>query len=244
MRAGEAEPARRRPAVGRWVAAVLGAFGVAEVIAGIALSRAAGWSMQDAIDSFAVTNGLMGLTFAVCGAVIAWYRPGNPIGWLFVADGIGHATTAVGAPLTVVLHDASAPISLQRLLSTVISYSWPWSIALFLPLALLLFPDGKLASPRWRTVAIAIVVTSPLFAAEMGAGPSPAFDGGVRGYLTISSYDALQPLWTATEIRGLIAYALAITSLVIRYRRSDETRRRQLLWLLLAAVIVLTFMTP
>jgi signal transduction histidine kinase len=226
------------------VAAGLGAFAVAEVIAGIALSGAAGWSMQDLVDSFTVTNGLMGLTFAVCGAVIAWYRPANPIGWLFVADGIGHATTAAGAPLTTVLHDASAPVAIQRILSTVISYSWPWSIALFLPLALLLFPDGKLVSPRWRIGAIAIVVTAPLFALEMGAGPEPSFEGGVRGYLTISSFDSLQPLWTATEVRGLLAYALAIASLVVRYRRSDETRRRQLLWLLLAAVIVLAFMTP
>ncbi|WP_246486300.1 sensor histidine kinase [Kribbella qitaiheensis] len=228
----------------RWLAAGFGAFAVVEVIAGIALSGKAGWSFTDALDSFTVTNGLMGLTFAVCGAAIAWHRPNNPIGWLFVADGIGHATTAAGAPLSAVLHDASAPLGLQRLVATVMQWSWPWSIALFLPLALLLFPDGKLVSPRWRIAAIAIVVTAPLFAVEMGAGPETMFADGPRGYLTLSSYDSLQPLWTATEIRGLLAYALAIASLVIRYRRSDETRRRQLLWLVLAAVIVLAFMTP
>ena len=238
MKAGRSNP------VLRWVAAGLGAFAVAEVIALVALSGTAGWSLQDAVDSFAVTNGLMGLTFAVCGTVIAWNRPSNPIGWLFVADGIGHATTAAGAPLTLVLHNNSAPIGVQRLVGTVISWSWPWSIALFLPLALLLFPNGKLVSPRWRIAAIALIVTAPFFAAEMGTSPDPPFEGGVRGYLTISSYDELQPLWTATEIRGLIVYAVAIASLIVRYRRSDETRRRQLLWLLLAAVIVLVFMVP
>ncbi|HEY0475427.1 MAG TPA: histidine kinase [Kribbella sp.] len=225
-------------------AAGLGAFAVLEVVTAVVLSAVLGWSFQEALDGFVVTNGLMGLTFAACGAVIAWHRPSNPIGWLFVADGIGHATTAVGAPLTQVLGQADAPVVLQRSVMTAIAWAWPWSIALFLPLALLLFPDGRLLSPRWRPVAIGIVVTAPLFALEVGSGPSAPFDGGQVGYLTIRSYDSLQPLWTATEIRGLLAYGLAIASLVIRYRRASETGRRQLLWLLLAAIVALAFMTP
>lgn len=228
----------------RRLAAVLGAFGVLEVVAAVTLSAVVGWSWRDALDAFVVTNGLMGLTFAACGAIIAWHRPSNPIGWLFVADGIGHATTAVGAPLEQVLYNASAPMELQRLTLTVFSWSWPWSIGLFLPLALLLFPDGKLISRRWRPVAIGIVVTAPLFAIEMGAGSESPFEGMPGGYPTFSSYDALQPLWTATELRNLVAYALAIASLVLRYRRASEIGRRQLLWLLLAAVIALAFMIP
>ena len=228
----------------RRLAAGLGTFAVLEVVAAIVLAIVVGWSFDEALDSFVVTNGLMGLTFAVCGAVIAWHRPSNPIGWLFVADGIGHATTAVGAPLTQVLYDASAAEWLQRLTLTIFSWSWPWSIGLFLPLALLLFPDGKLISPRWRAVAIGIIVTSPLFALEMGTSPDAPFEGGLTGYLTISSYDQWQPLWTATEFRGLVAYLLAITCLVLRYRRATEVGRRQLLWLLLAAVIALAFMVP
>lgn len=202
------------------------------------------WTWQDALESFVVTNGLMGLTFAVCGAVIAWHRPSNPIGWLFVADGIGHATTAAGAPLVQALHDGAAPMVAQRLALTVFQWSWPWSIGLFLPLALLLFPDGRLPSRRWRPVAIGIVVTAPLFVLEMGTSPDKPFEDGPRGYFTLSSYDAWQPLWTATEIRGLLVFLLAIIALVLRYRRASETGRRQLLWLLLAAVIVLAFMTP
>lgn len=231
--------ARKRP-----LAASLGTFAVLEVTAAAVLCLVVGWSWQDALDSFVVTNALMGLTFGVCGAVIAWHRPSNPIGWLFVADGIGHATTAVCAPLAQNLYDASAPIVAQRLVLTVFQWSWPWSIGLFLPLALLLFPDGRLLSRRWRPVAVGIVVTAPLFALEMGTSPDVPFEGGPRAYLTISSYDAWQPLWTATEVRGLLAFLLAVTCLVLRYRRASETGRRQLLWLLLAAVIALAFMTP
>ncbi|WP_132299245.1 histidine kinase [Kribbella sp. VKM Ac-2568] len=237
-------PGVRERGVRRGLAAGLGTFAVIEVVVGLVLAVVVGWSFDTALDSFFVTNGLMGLTFAVCGAVIAWHRPSNPIGWLFVADGIGHATTAVGAPLLQALYDGSAPVELQRLVATVIMWSWPWSIALFLPLALLLFPDGRLVSPRWRWVAIAIVVTAPLFAVEMGGDAEPLFDGGPRGYLLLPSYDSLQPLWTATEIRGLLVYGLAIASLIVRYRRAPETGRRQLLWLLLATIVMLAFMIP
>lgn len=230
----------------RVLAGGLGTFAVLEVAAAIVLCLVVSWSWRDALESFTVTNGLMGLTFGVCGAVIAWHRPSNPIGWLFVADGIGHATTAAGAPLIQALHDAAAPMEAQRLALTVFQWSWPWSIALFLPLALLLFPDGRLPSRRWRPVAIGIIVTAPFFVLEMGTSPDQPFENSPRGYLALppSSYDALQPLWTATEIRGLIAFLLATVCLVLRYRRASETGRRQLLWLLLAAVIVLAFMTP
>ena len=231
---------RRRHAL----AASLASVAIAEVLAGVVLAFVVDWSFDTALDSFLVTNGLMGLTFATCGAVIAWHRPSNPIGWLFIADGIAHATTAFGAPLTQALHDAAAPIELQRTVATVIMWSWPWAIALFLPLALLLFPDGHLLSPRWRPIAIATVVTAPFFALEMGSSPGPLFDNGPSGYLTLSSFDSLQPLWTATELRGLIVFVLAIASLLIRYRRATETGRRQLLWLLLATIIMLAFMIP
>ncbi|WP_020392307.1 sensor histidine kinase [Kribbella catacumbae] len=228
----------------RVLAGGLGGLAVVEVVAGVVLAVVVGWSFDAALDSFLITNGLMGLTFATCGAVIAWHRPSNPIGWLFIADGIGHATTAFGAPLAQLLHDNAAPLEAQRVLATIIMWSWPWSIGLFLPLALLLFPTGRLLSPRWRPVAIGIVVTAPLFALEMGGGSEPLFDGGPAGYPQFASYDDLQPLWTATELRGLLAYGLAIACLVIRYRRASETGRRQLLWLLLATILVIAFMTP
>ncbi|TCO32859.1 signal transduction histidine kinase [Kribbella steppae] len=228
----------------RGLAGGLGGFAVAEVIAALILSAVVGWGWQHLVDTFVLTNGLMGLTFGLCGAVIAWHRPGNPIGWLFIADGIGHATTAVTTPIGQLLADSDAPMVAQRLVVTLSMGAWPWSIGLFLPLALLLFPTGRLLSPRWRWAAIGIIATSPLFVLEMTGDGSAPGDGVPPGYLRISWYDAVQPLWTIAELRNLVALLLAITCLAIRYRRADEMGRRQLLWLLLASVIAILFVTP
>ncbi len=186
----------------------------------------------------------MGVTFAGCGGILAWHRPRNAVGWLFVVAGLAHATTAVCAPALQLLIDAGAPLPAQRLVLTLFAWSWPWSIGLCLPLALLLFPDGRPPSPRWRWVVIAVIVTAPLFAIEMGGSPMPIEPGYPVGYLTFAGHDALQPLWTATEIRGLLALCAGLAALAVRYRRGSDVERRQLLWLLLAVLVALIVILP
>jgi two-component system NarL family sensor kinase len=234
---------RQRGHALRALAAALGVFVLLEVVAAAVLCVVLGWSWADALDAFVVTNAAIGLSFGACGAILAWHRPHNPIGWLFAAGGVAQSTTALAAPLSTLLHEAAAPIALQRLVITMFGWSWPWSIGLFLPLALLLFPDGRPLSRGWRWVVIAVVVTAPLFALEMGG--FPGYEPGYPiGYLTIPFYDRLQPLWTLTELRGLASLVLALVALFLRYRRGSETERRQLLWLLLAVLVALIAAVP
>jgi signal transduction histidine kinase len=227
----------------RVLAAALGVFVLLEVVAAAALCLVLGWSWHDALDAFVVTNSAIGLSFGSCGAILAWHRPHNPIGWLFAAGGVAQATSALAAPLGAVLHEADAPIAVQRLVITIFSWSWPWSIGLFLPLALLLFPDGRPLSRAWHWVVIAVTITAPLFALEMGAWPG-APPGYPTGYLTIPLYDRLQPLWTITEIRTTLAMFLGLAALVVRYRRGSDVERRQLLWLVLAVLLALVVLLP
>jgi two-component system, NarL family, sensor kinase len=227
----------------RGLAAALGALVAIEVIAAAVLSVIAGWSWQDALDSFVITNSAIGLSCGICGAILAWHRPRNPIGWLFAAGGIAHATSAFAAPLLIVVHQAGAAIPLQRLVITIFDGSWPWSIGLFLPLALLLFPDGRPLSRGWRWVVLAVIITAPLFALEMGA-LSDAPPGYPTGYLTMPFYDRLGPLWPFNELRILASLVLALVALFVRYRRGTETQRRQLLWLLLALLVALVAVVP
>src|SRR4029450_4495533 len=142
VRPGTASPMAQTGRGIQVLAAAVGVFVLLEVIAAAVLCVVLGWSWQDGLDAFVVTNSAIGLSFGSCGAILAWHRPRNPIGWLFAAGGVAQTTSARAVPLGVVLHEAAAPIAVQRLLITIFSWSWPWAIGLVLPLALLLFPDG------------------------------------------------------------------------------------------------------
>jgi signal transduction histidine kinase len=229
---------------GRRLSALLTCLALLEVAGAVVLAVVAEMSFDDALNGFVLSNGLMGFSFAACGGVIAWHHPRNAVGWLFIGDGLGHATGALMVPFAQVLHDHGGPESLQRVALTVLMYSWPWSIGLFLPVALLLVPDGRPASPGWRRVIWAVVLTGPLFVLEIGLSPDPFSDTLPRGYLTLDRYHDLSALWTVSELRTSLAILLSVACLVVRYRRGDELRRRQLLWLVLAAIVVIALVIP
>jgi signal transduction histidine kinase len=241
------EHARADSSDGGWLrigAVAIGGLAIAQVLAAVVLASVAGFGWSRAMTSFLATNGLMGAAFAASGLMIAWYRPRNPLGWLLVADGFGHATSALMAPIAQLLHDHGGPLPALRLVLTVFMFAWPWSIALFLPMSLLLFPDGRLPSPRWRYAAWAIVLTAPLFVVEMVSGTEPVSGGMPLGYFTFDTGDRLDWLWTMAEIRTSGAVLLAVVSLVVRYRRAGETERAQLLWLLMAGLVVVAAVAP
>lgn len=241
-------PSRRsRTAAGTGAGVVGGLVGAGVVVLTaltVAGSLALGWSWGDALESFALSNGLIGLSFGVCGAVLTWHRPRNAVGWLLLAGGACHAVAAFCAPLAGLLVVGEAPTWLLRTVATVFVYSWPWSIAVMLPLALLLFPDGRPPTPRWWPAVAAVALTGPLFVIAMGAEPRPLTDGLPVGYLTTPRYADLQPLWTAAEVRNVLALGLAVAALTVRYRRAGDRERRQLLWLLLAALVVAAVVVP
>lgn len=201
-------------------------------------------SWQEAFESFVVTNGLMGATFAACGALIAWHRPRHPVGWLFLANSIGHTGTALAVSLSVLVADGDTSSQAARLLATAAAYLWPWSVGLFLPIALLLFPDGTPVTPRWRWAVAAVVVTAPLFVVQNAALPEPIADGLPIGYGVLEAYGEWQALWVVSELRTLLALALGFAALAVRYRRADEQGRRQLLWLVLAVLVVVVIVIP
>jgi len=112
--------------------------------------------------------------------------------------------------------------------------NWTFSPALaasllFLPL---LFPDGRLPSPRWRRVAVAfgtmvVLVALPdlLRAGPMGVGSGITNPTGIPG-----SEDALAALSTITSLCALVGLPLAVSAAVVRYRRGSVTERQQLRW--------------
>ncbi|MGI8723361.1 MAG: histidine kinase, partial [Geodermatophilaceae bacterium] len=192
---------------------------------------------------FVVTNSVMGLAFPISGVLIALQRPRNPIGWLLLAEGIGHATTAAMAPVFELGLDNGWPEPTLRTVLTFYAYAWPWSIGLCLPLVLLLFPDGRLLSSRWRWLVWATVLNSALFSLSAGGEPD-TFPAEITPWLVLRDYRDLAPLWTITEVLNLVMVVAALIGLGIRYRKGDERQRRQLLWLALAVGLVFLVLIP
>jgi signal transduction histidine kinase len=166
-------------------------------------------------------------TFTLLGALIIPRRPRNPVGWLFVAIGLINAVVLV-----------TATFSGFR----IVAWAYQWVPALpygLLPLALLLFPDGRLPSRRWRGVVwadvIGLTLTAVFLALAVWEVPSLLIDANAP--LT----QRADIMWRIARL-GLIVVAAstigAATSLLVRWRRAEGDSRQQLKWLAAGAAVI------
>ena len=87
--------------------------------------------------------------FAAVGIVLAWRRPANPLGWILLAGAFFAALSEDASYYTVAdygLRRDDLPLGGVALLA---QPGWAPAIAAF-GLLILLFPDGRLPSARWR----------------------------------------------------------------------------------------------
>lgn len=241
----EPRPPARGP-VARWLAVVLLALVLVETASATTIAAQRGESLAEVVESFAFTNLAIAVCFGGCGALLAWHRPRHPVGWLLAISGALQGATGVAATLLLGADTVDQPSSLTWVAATVFSWAWPWSMGLGFFLALLYFPDGQLPSRRWRPVAVGIGLTGLVFVLSSGTDPASSEVGG-RLFPHAGAwdgYDAAGVLWTAVALLNMVCLAAVVGSLAVRYRRGDETARRQILWLLLAGIAVLLVATP
>jgi two-component system, NarL family, sensor kinase len=235
------QPGTRRTAA-RALAVALSGLAAAWLATAAACALAGGISFATAVSSFTVTNGAIGLTMSACGTLLAWHRPRNPVGWLFLAGGIAYAMSATAIQLAGVGATAGWNIGTLRLGASLFQLAWPLAIGLCLPTALLLFPDGRLPGPRWRWLIWAIAAEAVLFELMATSPGSMKFGSRVvTPYLALPGYHRLAAVWAATNVAWAAILALVLASLVVRYRRGGDVERRQLLWLVLAVMVVLVY---
>ncbi len=178
-------------------------------------------------------NTVIAASFSPVGAIIAPRLPArNPIGWLFCAIGFFGAMRLFTAEYAIATLLAKPSTLLSALpggesLAWVSSWVWVIHFGPFIFLALL-FPDGRLPSPRWRPFAalVALVVLGGAVAVAIWPGTAARFDS-VSSPLGIEvAANVINPVET-------ILYALALTaaaSLLVRLIRSRGIERQQIKW--------------
>jgi hypothetical protein len=181
-------------------------------------------------------DGVVGVVFiaafATVGALLAWKRPENPIGWLLSATGLTYAVAVVG----VLLAHLPRTVTLANWLGFL--YLLGIGLCVFV---VLLFPTGHLPSRRWRPVAwaagagLAGWVLGCAFAPTIiTASPAMRNPFGVTG----SAGDIFKLMAEGGVVLIAAAGLAAVLSLAFRYRRARTPERAQLKWLVYAGALV------
>jgi hypothetical protein len=186
---------------------------------------------------FWLTIALISPTFATLGALIVSRRPTNIIGWIFLLPGVGFGVQLVSGQYASValLSSETLPAgALAAWLSTLAQRSAVASI-LFL---ILLFPTGRLLSPRWRPVAwiVGTVVVVWVLSLALTPGPIESFPS-VRNPLGVEAAVVLDLLAAIGEWVALACIVVAILSLMVRFYRSRGDERLQLKWFFYATTL-------
>ncbi len=115
---------------------------------------------------------LVGLAFATVGGLLGSRRPANPIGWLFAGWGAVMALDVFTQNYVrhgLVDHPGSLPGG--GWLAWALTTLWHPAFML-LVLVMLLFPHGRLPSPRWRPLAWLVVAGYTALAVAAALSPA------------------------------------------------------------------------
>jgi hypothetical protein len=179
------------------------------------------------------------LAFPIVGALIASKRPRNPIGWICLVSGLFWMWYAQGDAFNAYELARTGTVASSVTLDALLQGSWTLPVGLLGIYMILLFPDGRLPSRRWRPFALfagAVMVLIPVvFVFVPGS-----LEGhpGVRNPFGLEQY----PWLAGVAIFGVLLLPLCVlvsaASLVVRYRRSGAEVREQIKWLAFAASVV------
>jgi FtsH-binding integral membrane protein len=166
------------------------------------------------------------------GGLLASRRPSNPYGWLWVAYGLGWAVVGfTNAYVTYVTASGTEVLGWAGLIAWVNGFTFVSLLGLT-ALILLLFPDGRPPSRRWRWLVWAIgvlVVVATIASALLPAGEDDPIQN------PLAAEGSIKAVADAVANVGVTALFLAILvaagSLLWRFRRARGLERQQLKWL-------------
>ena len=180
--------------------------------------------------------------FMVMGALIVANRPGNAVGWIFSAIGLLSATGSLAqeyAEYAYVTRPGALPFAV---LPAWYATWWWWpTIILTLVFTVLLFPTGRLPSPRWRPLAWTTGIATASVTVLAALNPTlNVQDAGVANPIGVAAVGDVEQSAVGGVLFAVILACLAgaVLSLILRFRRSRGEERQQLKWFTSAGALV------
>jgi hypothetical protein len=217
------------------------AFGVSAALSAagvVLLAQVPAAVLERAGQSFALSTLFVAilLVFGLVGAVVASRLPSNPIGWLFLALALIEGVFELAFGYThYSLHVSPLPGEVWT------AWLSNWMSPLSPPLlvaALLLFPDGRPPSPRWRWVLWGCPLLAVLAVAQYALAPGPL--GEFPAVDNPAGVTWLPEIPSDPFVFALLVAAAA--GLAVRFRRSRGVERQQLKWFVYAAAMMAGFL--
>jgi hypothetical protein len=183
-----------------------------------------------------VENAVIAVGFSTVGAIVApRFPPQNPIGWLFCAIGLVAGTILFGSEYAYyALLAQPGTLPGGRELAWIVSWLWVVHAGLFAFLALL-FPDGRLPTPRWRPVAWMVVVAMVFGTVTAAFSPGPI--GGISAIRNPLGIEGAPNLSGPVEALMYFLTLAAAVSVLVRLRGAGVVERQQIKWFAYAAVV-------
>jgi signal transduction histidine kinase len=191
------------------------------------------------------------VAFAVIGLVILSRQPRNAVGWIFAGGGLQAAVQSLMTEYGYqAAYAASGQDSLFRLgpgAGRTAGAIAGWLAAdegqaIFitsLSFIIFLYPDGKFVSRRWRRAAwVAGAASAVEMIRRLFLGDAPP---GVQDAITFG-HGATMQAFTSVPLGPLLLGlppVLAISSMVVRYRRAESEQRQQIKWVMYASAVVI-----
>jgi hypothetical protein len=181
------------------------------------------------------------LSFAAAGLVVAWHRPRNPIGWLMLAVAVDVVFSIDGGLYNVLNYRLGHGLPLAPVVLLLYHASTP--VLGLIPLIILLFPDGRLPSPRWRwavagylTLAVADMIVQAQMVGYALTHHRTQVD--TSGLLLLSNRQ-YAVVFAPLGLTFFACWFVAVGYQVVSWRRAAGERRQQLSWLMAGGAVAL-----
>ncbi len=232
-----------RARTAQWMAGGVAACSIALMAGGMILAYVDRHALPAGLTNWNftyVSTDAVNMAVPVVGFVLASRRPANRMGWLFLAAGLALALSGFTDPYVLhALRVAPGSLPAGRLVAWLDNWVYVIQSAM-LAFLLLLFPNGRLRSRRWRPAAwfVAGVYTSVglafiIRATRFWAHPFHAFPDGLYPWVLIAILILLP-----------VTYVISVVAVVVRFALSSGEERLQLKWFAAAALLVVAATIP